>query len=79
VNAVIYARYSSSGQREESIEGRLRESNEYAVRHSMTIITSFIDHAVSAETDNRPEFQRMIGENAKKQFDVVLVWKLTTP
>ena len=30
MNAVIYARYSSDSQREESIEGQLRECREYA-------------------------------------------------
>ena len=32
MNAVIYARYSSDNQREESIEGQLRECKEYATR-----------------------------------------------
>ena len=30
MKAVIYARYSSDSQREESIEGQLRECQEYA-------------------------------------------------
>ena len=30
MNGVIYARYSSDNQREESIEGQLRECKEYA-------------------------------------------------
>lgn len=34
MNAVIYARYSSDSQREESIEGQLRECREYAKQHS---------------------------------------------
>ncbi|MCL2150205.1 MAG: recombinase family protein, partial [Dehalococcoidia bacterium] len=29
-----------------------------------------------AKTDNRPEFQRMVKDSAKKLFDVVIVWKL---
>ena len=32
MNAVIYARYSSDSQREESIEGQLRECLEYAAQ-----------------------------------------------
>ena len=32
MKAVIYARYSSDSQREESIEGQLRECKEYAER-----------------------------------------------
>jgi len=42
----------------------------------MTIITTYIDRALSAKSDNRPEFQKMVRDSAKKQFDVVLVWKL---
>ena len=37
---------------------------------------SYIDRALSAKTDNRPEFQRMIRDSAKGLFDTVLVWKL---
>jgi len=42
----------------------------------MTIVGQYIDRALSARTDDRPEFQKMIRDSAKKQFDVVLVWKL---
>ena len=76
MKAVIYARYSSDGQREESIDGQLRECKEYAVRQNMTIIGSYIDRAISAKTDDRPEFQRMVRDSSKKQFEVILVWKL---
>ena len=76
MRCVIYARYSSDGQREESVEGQLRECKEFAERHNMTVLSSYIDRARSAVTDDRPEFQQMIRDSAKKQFDVVLVWKL---
>ena len=76
MNAVIYARYSSDNQREESIEGQLRECKEYAVKNGMTILNTYIDRALSAKTDNRPEFQHMIKDSAKHLFDVVIVWKL---
>ena len=74
--ATIYARYSSDGQREESIEGQLRECKEFAERQNMVVISTYVDRAISARTDNRPEFQKMITDSAQKQFDVVLVWKL---
>ncbi len=76
MKAVIYARYSSDSQREESIEGQLRECKEYADRQNLTIIGTYIDRALSARSDDRPEFQRMVRDSAKKQFEVVLVWKL---
>ena len=76
MKAVIYARYSSDNQREESIEGQIRECTEYAVRNDITILSSYIDRALSARTADRPEFQRMIADSEKGLFDVVLVWKL---
>ena len=59
MKAVIYARYSSDSQREESIEGQLRECKEYAERNGITVLSTYIDRALSAKTDNRPDFQRM--------------------
>jgi len=71
MKAVIYARYSSDSQREESIEGQLRECKAFGERSNITIAGSYIDRALSARTDNRPEFQKMIHDSAKKQFDVI--------
>ena len=76
MNAVIYARYSSDSQREESIEDQLRECREYAERNDMTVVGTYIDRALSAKTADRPEFQRMIKDSAKELFEIVLVWKL---
>ena len=76
MNAVIYARYSSEGQREESIDGQIRECMEYCKQNGMTVVKEYIDRALSAKTDNRPDFQRMIKDSAKGLFDVVVVWKL---
>lgn len=76
MRAVIYARYSSDSQREESIEGQIRECTEYAKRNNIELIGSYIDRALSARTDDRPDFQRMIADSSKGLFDIVLVWKL---
>ncbi len=76
MTCVIYARYSSDNQREESIEGQLRECKEFAEKNDITILGKYIDRALSAKTDNRPDFQRMIKDSEKNMFDVVLVWKL---
>lgn len=76
MKAVIYARYSSDNQREESIEGQLRECTAFAEKNDITILRHYIDRAYSAKTDNRPEFQNMIKDSAKHLFDMVIVWKL---
>ena len=76
LKGVIYARYSTDGQREESIEGQIRECKVYAEREGITIMPSYIDRAQSAKTDKRPEFQKMMKDSAKGLFDVIIVWKL---
>ena len=76
MTAVIYARYSSDNQREESIEGQIRECTAYAEKNGITVVRHYIDRAISAKTDNRPQFQQMIKDSERKLFDIVLVWKL---
>lgn len=73
---VIYARYSSDSQREESIEGQLRECYAFAEKQGISIMDTYIDRALSAKTDNRPAFQQMIKDSAKQKFDLIIVWKL---
>ena len=76
MTAVIYARYSSDNQREESIEGQLRDCMQYAEYNDIQVVGSYIDRAMSAKTDNRPNFQQMIKDSVKRLFDVIIVWKL---
>ena len=76
MTGVIYARYSSDNQREESIEGQLRENMAFAEKNGIQIVETYIDRALSAKTDNRPAFQQMIKDSSKGLFDVILVWKL---
>lgn len=73
--AVIYARFSSAGQREESIEGQIRECSEYARRQGYVIAGNYIDRALTGTNDKRPDFQRMIRDSARGTFDVVICWK----
>lgn len=73
--AVIYARFSSSGQREESIEGQVRECTAYAGRRNYTIVAQYADRALTGTNDQRPEFQRMIADAASGSFDLVICWK----
>ena len=54
MKAVIYARYSSDNQREESIEGQLRECKEYAQRNGILVLQSYIDRAVVRQDGQPP-------------------------
>jgi len=74
--AVIYARFSSDMQREESIEAQIRACRDYASRSHMEIAEEYIDRAKSATSDQRPEFQRMIKDAASGGFSFVIVHKL---
>lgn len=76
MNGVIYARFSSDHQREESIEGQIRICKEYAAKHNITIINEYVDRAISGKTDKRPSFQKMIADSDTKLFQVVIVYAL---
>lgn len=76
-NVVIYARYSSVGQNDQSIDGQLTKCREYAQQHGFRVVAEYCDRALSGRyAETRPEFQRMIADSAKHAFEYVLVWKL---
>lgn len=72
--AVIY--YSTDSQSEESIEGWIRECTAYAEKNDHTMVKHYIDCAISAKTDNRPQSQHMIKDSKRSLFDTIIVWKL---
>lgn len=74
--AVIYARYSSSNQTEQSIEGQIHVCEDYAKRNNIIIVDSYIDRAISGTTDERDAFQRMLKDSNNKKWNYVLVYKL---
>ena len=76
MNVVIYARYSSHNQTECSIDGQLKVCYEYAKQNDLTIIHEYIDRAITGTTDNREQFQKMLTDSEKKQFQGVLVYQL---
>ena len=58
IKAVIYARYSSSSQTEQSIEGQVRVCREFAERNDYVIVSEYIDRAKTGTNDNRPAISR---------------------
>lgn len=74
--AVVYARYSSHNQGEQSIEGQLTAAKAYAAAKGYTIVHEYIDRAMTGRNDNRYEFQKMLTDCAKGQFQVIIVWKV---
>ena len=76
MNIVIYARFSSHNQTEQSIEGQLKVCYEYARNHGFNVIEEYIDRAQSGTSDNRSNFQRMINDSVHHAFQGVLVYQL---
>lgn len=74
--AVIYARYSSDSQTEQSIEGQLRVCEEYAQRNNIVILNTYIDRAMIGTNDNRPDFQQMIKDSVNHDWQYVIVYKI---
>ena len=74
--AVIYARYSSDSQTEQSIEGQLRVCREYAQTNDILIVDTYIDRAMTGTNDNRAAFQKMLKDSCRKEWQFVLVYKL---
>ena len=78
MKAVLYMRYSSNSQTEQSIEGQRRICREYAQREDLQIIDEYIDRATSASHDiqKRTAFLRMIEDAKRHKFEAVIVYKL---
>lgn len=75
-NAVIYARFSSHSQNEQSIEGQLAECYAFAQRSGLRIVHEYIDRALTGTTDKRPDFLQMIEDSKRKGFQFVIVYQL---
>lgn len=69
-NVVIYARYSSDKQTEQSIEGQLRYCYQYAEQHDYRVVGEYIDRAISGTSDRRPQFQQMIADAEKSSLNM---------
>ena len=72
--AVIYARFSSSKQREASIDDQLRVCREWCAREGYAIVAEYCDYALSGRSDDRPQFQQMIANAGES--DIALVYMM---
>ena len=75
-NCVIYARFSSERQRDESIEDQVRVCRMFAKGQGMKVVDVYADRAVSGRTADREAFQRMVADSANGRFGTVVVYKL---
>lgn len=75
-SAVIYARYSSNNQREESIDAQVRACREYAQAHGLNIVNVYADSAKTGTNDQREAFQQMLADSSKGMFSTVIIHKI---
>lgn len=78
IKACGYCRFSSTNQREESIEAQQRLIREYSEKNGYEIIEWYIDRAFSGKTADRPDFQRMLKDisNNDCPYKAIIVHKL---
>lgn len=73
-NCVIYARFSSYGQNEQSIEAQTRICKEFAENKGLNVIKLYSDKAKTGTNDDRPAFQRMIKDSSNGAFQYIIVY-----
>ena len=75
-SAVVYARYSSNSQSEQSIEGQLTVCEKYAKDNDLVIVNTYIDRAMTGTNDNRAAFQQMLSDSKNSPWEIVLVYAI---
>ena len=78
MNAVIYARFSSDMQSTESIDAQVRACKDYAAVNGFTVTRVYSDEAISgtgSKTANRVQYQKLLKDAEREQFEVVLTHK----
>lgn len=70
----IYARFSSSKQREASIEDQLRVCRQWCAERGREVVAEYCDYAKTGRSADRPEFQRMISNAG--EAETVLVYMM---
>lgn len=75
-NCVIYARFSSHGQNEQSIEAQVRICKEFAESRGLNVINIYPEKARTGTNDNRPAFQKMIADAKTGIFKYIIVYMM---
>ena len=73
---VIYPRYSSDRQNEQSIDGQIEVCKKWASDNDIEIVGIYPDEALTGRTDRRPNFQKMISDAKTGKFDYIIVYKM---
>lgn len=76
LRAAVYARFSSSAQRDASIDDQVDACTAYCERNGYELVAVYADYALTGRSDDRPQFLQMVADSGKGKFDVVVVWKI---
>lgn len=74
--AVIYTRFSSQSQQEQSIDGQIRACTSFCQTHNYEIVNVYSDRAKTGRNFNRPAFKEMMDDASKHLFDIIVVYQL---
>ena len=74
MRVALYARVSTcNGQ---SPEMQVAELREYASRLGWDVFSEYVDLGISGSKESRPELNRLMADAHRRNFDVVLCWKV---
>ena len=73
--AVIYARFSSHNQRDESIEQQIAECKAYALQNNLDVTDIYSDSAQSGKSDKRTQYQKLLRDAKKGKFQCIIAYK----
>lgn len=78
IDIALYLRFSNEKQKEQSIEGQLRDCRAYCKQHGYRIVAIYVDRAKTGrkQVTKRVSFQQMIQDSAKGLWSFVVVWQL---
>lgn len=77
-DVALYLRFSSEKQKEQSIEGQLRDCISYCKLNRYRIVAIYVDRSKTASkrVAKRVYFQQMIQDSSRREWEYVVVWKL---
>lgn len=75
--AVIYARFSSDMQREESIDAQVRACCSYCQSKGYLVVGQYVDEAKSGrELTKRDAYNQMLADALEDKFDIIIFHKI---
>ncbi|NRA87893.1 MAG: recombinase family protein [Rhizobiales bacterium] len=72
IKVAIYARYSSSLQKEQSIDDQLRICHARAKAEGWTVTKTYSDKEITGSTMLRPSLQDLLMDASERKFDIIL-------